>query len=123
MFKQLVITFALVSFFSVFTLAQEKPETEKKEKQECMKDSHSCCGKNEMHSDVKMVDSKETANASAWNKVCPVKGEEIDPEVATVEYNGKQYGFCCPGCDSKFTKDPAKYSKNLNDEGTEFIGG
>jgi YHS domain-containing protein len=123
MLKQLVMILALVSFYSTFALAQEKPETEKKEKQECMKDSHSCCGKHEMHSEMKMEDSKETANAQAWNKVCPVKGEEVDTEVATVEYNGKQYGFCCPGCDSKFTKDPNQYSKNLSEDGTEFIGG
>ena len=58
--------------------------------------------------------------SEAWNKVCPVKGGEVDPEVSTIEYNGKNYGFCCPGCDSKFKKNPEKYSKNLNEDGTEF---
>jgi YHS domain-containing protein len=62
--------------------------------------------------DVKMV---------AWNAVCPVRGEKIDPEANKVEYNGKVYGFCCNGCDSKFIKDPEKYSKNLSNDGTEFI--
>jgi len=42
------------------------------------------------------------------NKVCPVKGEEIDADAPTVEYNGKLIVFCCPGCDSKFQKDPEK---------------
>jgi len=147
MFKQLLIIFVLVSFFGAFTLAQEQVDSEKKEKQECSK---SCCAKKEMHSDMKMDDSKETHrnmehmqsdntmqgmhhnmkmdNSTAteiggiWNKVCPVKGEEVDAEAPTVEYNGKVIGFCCPGCDSKFQKDPEKYMKNLNEDGTEFIG-
>lgn len=147
MFKQLIIIFALVSFLGVYALAQENPETEKKEKQECSK---SCCDKKEMHSEMKMEDSKEThkdmehmqsdktmqgmhhnmnidnntttAIGGIWNKVCPVKGEEVDTKAPTVEYNGKVIGFCCPGCDSKFQKDPEKYMKNLNEDGTEFIG-
>jgi YHS domain-containing protein len=123
MFKQFAIFITIVSIFSLFTYAQEKPETEKKEKMECTKDSHSCCGSHQMHSDLKTEESNETASALPWNKVCPIKGEEVDPEAGTVEYNGKLYGFCCPGCDSKFLKDPDKYSKNLNEDGTEFIGG
>jgi YHS domain-containing protein len=136
MFKQLVMVLSLITFFGFVALAQEKPETEnvtkevtEKEKQECMKDSHSCCGKHEMHSDMKsegtsmnsIGEKNETANAQPWNKVCPVKGNEIDPEARTVEYNGKLYGFCCTGCGSKFQKDPEKYMKNLNEDGSEFI--
>jgi len=116
MLKQLVMILALITFLSVFTFSQEKPETEKKENQERMKDMQGCCGKHEMQSDVKMKESTETESATAWNKVCPVKGNEVDPEVATVKYNGKHYGFCCQGCDSKFTKEPEKYSKNLNED-------
>ena len=119
MFKQLLIILALVSFFSAFTLAQEKPETEMKEKQECSK---SCCGKSESQSSMQMNESTETATVIIWNKVCPVKGEEVDVDAPTVEYNGKLIGFCCPGCDSKFQKDPEKYMKNLNEDGTKFIG-
>lgn len=26
-----------------------------------------------------------------------------------LEYDGKQYGFCCPGCMELFRKDPAKF--------------
>jgi YHS domain-containing protein len=69
-----------------------------------------------------MNESTETATVQIWNKVCPVKGEEVDTEAPTVEYNGKVIGFCCPGCDSKFRKDPEKYMKNLNEDGTKFIG-
>jgi len=119
MLKQIVIIFALFSFFGGYALAQEKPETEKTEKKEC---SHSCCGTKDSHSEVIMEKSSESASVQIWNKVCPVKGEEIDADAPTVEYNGKTIGFCCPGCDSKFQKDPEKYMKNLNEDGSKFIG-
>lgn len=118
MLKQLLIIFAIVSLFGAFVVAQEQLATDKKEKQECSK---SCCAKHEPHSEMHMKESKETASVQIWNKVCPVKGEEVDSEVPTVEYNGKVIGFCCPGCDSKFQKDPEKYMKHLNEDGTEFI--
>ena len=131
MFKQLVMVLTLVTFFGALILAQDKPETTNKDKQECSK---SCCANKEMHNNMKMDDSKEshsnmqikdsteTATVQIWNKVCSVKGEEVDAEAPTVEYNGKVIGFCCPGCDSKFQKDPEKYMKNLNEDGTEFMG-
>ena len=119
MFKQLIFIFSLVSILTAFTFAQDKPETEKKDKKEC---SHSCCGTKESHSEAKMDATDETAVVQIWNKVCPVKGEEIDADAPTVEHNGKLYGFCCPGCDAKFEKNPEKYSKNLSEDGTKFIG-
>jgi YHS domain-containing protein len=70
---------------------------------------------------MNMEENKETANTQAWNKICPVKGDEVDPKAPTVKYNGNLYGFCCPGYDTKFEKDPEKYSKNLNDYGKKFI--
>ena len=124
MLKQLIIILSLVTFFGVLVLAQDNSETTNKEKQSCSKDSSSCCSKQNMHSDMKMESSTETETATVqiWNKVCPVKGEEIDADSPTVEYNGKVIGFCCPGCDSKFQKDPEKYMKNLNEDGSKFIG-
>jgi hypothetical protein len=50
MLKQLILAFALVSLFGVFTLAQEQTDSEKKEKQECSKN---CCEKKEKQSDLK----------------------------------------------------------------------
>ena len=58
----------------------------------------------------------------AWNAVCPVLGEPIDPSANKVEYQGKLYGFCCNGCDTKFKKDPEKYSSNLSEDGKVFTG-
>lgn len=69
------------------------------------------------HSEAK----KDTLENKAWNTVCPVLGNEVDSETELVEYNGKYYGFCCPGCDTRFKKNPEKYSKNLNEDGTKFI--
>lgn len=57
-----------------------------------------------------------------WNKICPVKGEKVDSKVQTVEYQNKTIGFCCKGCASKFKKDPAKYMKMLNENGTKYLG-
>ncbi len=103
-------------------LAQEKPVQEKKEEHKHMEHMQKDSSEAMMNHHHKTNSKDEHMSAQPWNKVCPVKGGEVDPEVGTVEYNGKAYGFCCPGCDSKFKKDPEKYSKNLNEDGTEFIG-
>lgn len=42
------------------------------------------------------------------NKICPVEGGKVDPEV-TVTHEGKVVAFCCAGCDETFKADPAKY--------------
>jgi len=65
---------------------------------------------------------QEKKEAKPWNEVCPVRGGKVQKETALVEYNDKYYGFCCPGCDSKFEKEPEKYSKNLSEDGKKFIG-
>jgi len=122
MFKQLVMAFAIFSLLGVLAIAQEQPETQQKEKKECTKDSKSCCGNKEAQSSLQMNKSTETANVQIWNKVCPVTGEEVDNETPTVEYNDKTIGFCCSRCKSKFEKDPESYIKNLNEDGSKFIG-
>ncbi|MDZ7624673.1 MAG: hypothetical protein U5J96_09550 [Ignavibacteriaceae bacterium] len=76
MFKQLIFIFSLVSILTAFTVAQEKPETEKKEKKECSDKSSCCSGMKESSTGVNMEKSSETASLQIWNKVCPVKGEE-----------------------------------------------
>lgn len=64
---------------------------------------------------------KQTSTKKIWNAYCPVMGEEVDPEVQTVEYKGKVIGFCCKSCIKKFQKDPEKYLKNLSPDGQVFI--
>ena len=48
---------------------------------------------------------------------CLVSNEEFTVVAGSpkVDYKGKTYYFCCPGCDSKFKADPEKY---LNKSGT-----
>jgi len=117
MLKKLVFIVSVIFIFSAVAIAQEKPETEKKDKQECSKDSKCCSMKGEETSSLSGESPKE-----AFNKLCPVMGNKVDPEVPTIEFEGKAYGFCCAGCDDKFRNDPEKFSKNLNEDGTKFIG-
>ncbi|MCU0372122.1 MAG: YHS domain-containing protein [Ignavibacteria bacterium] len=46
-------------------------------------------------------------------KLCPVSGEPVDHEGASVKYTylGKEYEFCCGGCLKKFKAEPVKYIK------------
>ncbi len=115
MFRKLVLIVSAIFIFSLVAFAQEKPKQEKMEKAE-EKKTH------EMIHQEGMVDDSEAVAVGPWNKLCPVMGNKVDPEVPTVEYDGKAYGFCCPGCDDKFRNDPEKYSKNLSEDGTKFIG-
>jgi len=114
MLKQLVIIISMFVIFGSIIIAQEKPQEQKEEtKQDSLMET------------VEPGDSNsvvEPAELKIWNKVCPVMGNKVDVEGPTVEYNGKLYGFCCPGCDAKFEKNPEKYSKNLSEDGTKFIG-
>ena len=111
MLKQFVAIFSFAIFICSFTSAQENPQKEQKETEQQTQVEK-----------VQTIDSTETASQEIWNKVCPVKGNPIEEDTPTVEYNGKLYGFCCPGCDTKFAKNPEKYAKNLNEDGTKFIG-
>ncbi len=81
---------------------------------------------NDNHNSTLDVNSKpirvKDKNMKSFNLVCPVQGEEVDPEAPKVLYKGKIYGFCCKGCDDKFMKDPEKYIKNLSSDGKKFLG-
>jgi|GEM_PF-1596783 YHS domain-containing protein len=67
--------------------------------------------------------AKNGTQAKAWNAVCPVGKDKVDPKATTVNYKGKVYGFCCNSCVSKFVRAPEKYAKNLSKDGKTFIGG
>lgn len=105
----------LLALFALTVSAQEKPKKEdpKQNMSKMMQDS--------THQDHSMMKHEGKMEGKAFNKYCPIKGGEIDHEVATVEYNGKNYGFCCPGCDKKFKENPEKYSKNLSEDGQKFL--
>lgn len=83
-----------------------------------------CSGqeKDDHHATEEKVEHEQAEMTyTSWNKVCPIRGEEVDDTVETVTYEGKEYGFCCSGCDTKFEEDPVKYSANLSEDGTKFV--
>lgn len=59
-----------------------------------------------------LVIAAETA-VDVGNKTCPVMGGAVNGS-DFVEYQGKRYGLCCPGCKSAFLADPEKYIAKLN---------
>jgi YHS domain-containing protein len=114
MLKQLIFIITITIYLNMLSVAQEKPQELKEEAQQ-----DSLMEAIESDDSSAAVESREL---TIWNKVCPVMGNKVDVDGPTVEFNGKLYGFCCPGCDAKFEKNPEKYSKNLSEDGTKFIG-
>jgi len=112
MSKTIASIFSITVLFSTLALAQEEPQKEKEETKAQV----------EVKTDQSTEVTEKEAEVEIWNKVCPVQGNPIEEDTPTVEYNGKLYGFCCPGCDTKFQKKPEKYSKNLSEDGTRFVG-
>jgi YHS domain-containing protein len=86
----------------------------------CDKDAAASCTDKEHHKAGMKTAVSKTATKKAWNAVCPIQGDKVDPKVKTVTYNGKEYGFCCEDCIAKFQKDPAKYSKKISKDGKTF---
>ena len=138
MLKLLVITIALVSFLGAFTMAQEQPTVEKKEKKECAK---GCCSHgsetsltmahmdmDSTHSDHKHHQMKSTET----EEVSIVREGEIDLVAIDVNGDGMVYQdqMCwnvisdepgeCPQCGmvlNEVTLETAK--ENLEENGFE----
>lgn len=81
--------------------AQEKEKTEKKEPPK------------EIQKQIPTTSVQKIDDGKPVNSVCPVSGEDVDPEV-TYAYNGKTYGLCCTKCLKKFKADPEKYISRLD---------
>ena len=56
-----------------------------------------------------MGEQSKAAIVDAGNKICPVSGDKVSGK-DSYEYNGKNYGLCCPMCTASFEQDPVKYS-------------
>lgn len=69
-----------------------------------------------------MTEQVAEAKVGTFNAVCPISGEKVDPNGATVEYKGKKIGFCCPACTPKFQENPEKALKDLSPDGQKWIG-
>ena len=115
MLKQFVLVLAVVFCLSVISFAQDSTINE-------LTNPHHKVETDKIQKIEIANDSTKAVSKEPWNKVCPVKGEEVDADSPTVEYNGKVYAFCCPGCDTKFAKNPEKYIKNLSEDGKKFVG-
>jgi len=55
------------------------------------------------------------AGQAIVQKICPVMGEPIDPNVYT-EYEGRRIYFCCQSCKATFEKNPEKYVAKVDEE-------
>lgn len=94
MLKQLLITIALVSFFSAFTIAQE--QTDKKEKKECAK---GCCSGHSSHNKMTMAHMEMDSTHSSHQKMKTTETEEVsivregEIDLAAIDKNedGKVY--------------------------------
>jgi len=73
MLKQLIISLALVSFFSAFALAQEEPNSDKKEKKECSK---GCCSGHGTHGTMSMAYMESDSTHSKHYEMKTEKMEE-----------------------------------------------
>jgi len=112
MLKQILLISLNLIILSAIIIAQENPKTEVR-----------------VIADTVEATTIQTSEMSVdneleipWNKVCPVKGNLVEDDTPYVKYEGKTYGFCCPGCDVKFAKNPEKYLKNLSEDGNKYIG-
>lgn len=53
--------------------------------------------------------SPSSASAKPVNTVCAICGMDVDPNLPTMEYQGKTIGFGCKMCPPKFKADPDRY--------------
>ena len=53
--------------------------------------------------------------AEIAQKLCPVTGELINPNIF-VDYDGRRIYFCCDMCPPQFKKDPEKFLKKLDEQ-------
>jgi Cu(I)/Ag(I) efflux system membrane fusion protein len=69
------------------------------------------CAKGSEGNTPSAVRSKIVDEEIGMEATCPVLGNtfNITATTSVVEYKGKRYYFCCPGCDDKFMESPEKY--------------
>lgn len=102
----------LILSFAIFACAKSESDTSKQA------ETHA----EHMASMSMDADSAAMSESVAWNMYCPVSGGPVDPDVRTVSYDGKEWGFCCDGCDTKFEADPETFAANVSADGMEYLG-
>ncbi len=71
------------------------------------------------HSKMEMSEKKvdhSKMDKAGTQKNCPVMGGTIIKD-QYVDYKGQRVYFCCPGCESEFSKEPEKYIQKITDAG------
>jgi len=66
-----------------------------------------------------MMDTTNSEQQVKTQKVCPVYGGEINPQLF-VDYHGERVYFCCSGCEELFMEKPEEYVKKLNSQGVHL---
>ncbi len=134
MLKQIIFVVLILVLASFVSFAQKSCCTKDKstyEKSTSTEQIESSTLSEKTHCNVDMIktsgidaqnDVETKKELTVFNEVCPVMGKPVDTELIKVEYNGKLYAFCCPGCETKFTSNPEKYIKNLSEDGKTFLG-
>ncbi len=61
------------------------------------------------HANHGATTSSDTAANQPVNTVCAICGMEVDPKIATAQYNGVTIGFGCKMCPPKFRADPDRW--------------
>ncbi len=62
---------------------------------------------------AKRMTAQVPSGMEVGNTVCPVSGEKVGGKMGPpvkMEYKGKVYNLCCPGCVATFKQDPEKYA-------------
>ncbi|MCH7873560.1 MAG: hypothetical protein IID33_17825 [Planctomycetes bacterium] len=82
---------------------------------------YTCCGdcKTKYAANPGKYAAKLAASYTYQTK-CPVKGGDIDPTVFGDMASGQRIYYCCPACDKKLKKDPAKYAEKLAEQGIKL---
>jgi YHS domain-containing protein len=82
---------------------------------------YTCCGdcKSKYAADPAKYAAKLAASYTYQTK-CPVMGGDINPTVFGDLPSGQRIYYCCPACDEKLKKDPAKYAAKLAEQGIKL---
>ncbi len=136
MHKLIFLALPLFIFFGTATLnAQDASKKEHQNKEHhatkdttvkkddcCSADKKDdCCSEDKKTNKDGHGKDEKASVKTVWNLYCPVTGEKIEEGAPTLEIEGKTVAVCCPGCLTKLKKEPAKYLKNLSEDGQTWL--
>lgn len=76
----------------------------------------SSCKKAEKTSKAPTTPAPVSVTTSNIQTTCPIEGGKIDKSMYA-DSQGQRVYFCCTDCKAKFNADPAKYIKQMEDQG------